>query len=134
MDSPIGQAGLRPNKWPSMLIHPAVATGSSLDPTQSAWEPSQTSASSLPYAPAVNPGKISHGQTSPTLLASANGCSSSLYCVEGRSLSQMPSYYAQWPNYFTSEPHSSTASATFGEQSGALSAQEFLNSGHSQTE
>lgn len=134
MDSPIGQTGLRPSKWPSMLIRSAVATGSSLDPTQSTWELSQTSASSLSHAPAANSGQITHGQTSPAPSASANGCSSTLYCVEGRSVSQMPSHYTQWSNYFASEPHSSTASATFGEQSGTLGAQEFLNSGHSQTE
>jgi len=134
MNKPVGQAGLQPNGWSSMLIRPAVAISSSLNPTQSAWEPSQIPASSPPHAPAVHSGTIPYGQPSPSPLAPANGYSSALYRIEGGSMSQMPSGYTQWSSYLVSEPHTSTPSATFGEQSRALGAHELLNNSYSQKE
>ena len=134
MNLPVGQAGLQTNGWPYMLIPPAVAIGSSLDATQSAWDLSQMPISPLSHTHAAYLGKIPHGRPSPFPLEPVNGCSSALCCIKGSSASQMPSDYTQWSSYLSPTPHLSIAPPAFAEQSGVLASHELLNNGYPQAE
>ena len=134
MNVPTGQASLQPNGWPSMLISPVVAMGSSLDGTQLGWELPQMPISPLQHTHDAHSCNNPHGQPSPFPLAPVNGCSPALYCIKGSSTLPIPSIHTQWSSYFSLLPHSSTASPAFAEQTGALLSHELLNNDHSQTE
>ena len=134
MDPSIGRADQQPNRWPSTLIRPAIAVGTSLDPIQSTWQPPRIAISSLSGTFSAHSFPIPKRQLAPFSLTPANESCAALDCTEGGPTPQTPSVYTQQPGQSSSEPRSSAASAAFAQQFGALGTHTLSKVGNSQIE
>lgn len=131
---PVEREDRQPVGWPPTLICPTSTGDPSLAPNQPAWRLPPIPMFSFSSTYAAYSGAIPRGQPWSFPDARVNRYSPSLHCIEGDSAPQVPPDDAQYAYHSPSGSGSSTASAAFTQQFGAVDARGLSSDGHSQKE